>query len=56
MCNRPTVRIGIPEIDAMKGKEPAVCGFCLVQMPKIAAKQVRRDADERAFRRKFTGG
>ncbi len=55
MCNRPTVRIGIPEIDAMKGKEPVVCGFCLVQMPKSAAEQTRKDADEKAFRRKFTG-
>jgi hypothetical protein len=45
MCNRPTTRVGRPEIDAMKGKEPAVCGFCLVQMPRIAAEQVRKDAD-----------
>ena len=55
MCNRPTTRIGIPAIDAMKGKEPAVCGFCLVEMPKTAAEQVREDADEKAFRRKLTG-
>jgi hypothetical protein len=40
----------------MKGKEPVVCGFCLVQMPKSAAEQTRKDADEKAFRRKFTGG
>lgn len=45
MCNRPTIRIGIPAIDAMKGKEPAVCGFCLVDMPKTAAEHVREDAD-----------
>lgn len=55
MCNRPTPRIGIPAIDTMKGKEPVVCGFCLVEMPKTAAKQVRKDADEKAFRRKLTG-
>jgi hypothetical protein len=45
MCNRPTTRIGIPEIDAMKGKEPAICGFCLVETAKIIAKQARKDAD-----------
>ena len=56
MCNQPTPRIGIPEVDAMRGKEPVVCGFCLVQMPKFAAEQTRKDEDSEAFRRKFTGG
>jgi hypothetical protein len=44
VCNRPTTRIGIPEIDAMKGKEPAICGFCLVEMAKITAEQKRKNA------------
>ncbi len=56
VCNELTLRIGVPELDAMRGKEPAVCGFCLVRMPKTAAEQVRRDAEREAFRRKFTGG
>ncbi len=44
----------IPGIDAMKEKESAVCAFCLVEIPRIAADQVRKDADEKAFHRKFT--
>ena len=44
VCNRPTARIGIPEIDAMKGKEPAICGFCLVEMAKITAEQKSKNA------------
>ncbi len=44
MCNRATPRIGIREIDTMKGKEPAVCGFCLVEMAKAATAQTRKDA------------
>ena len=56
VCNEPTVRIGLPDLDAMRGKEPVVCGFCLVEMPKTAAEQTRRDAASEAFRRKFTGG
>ena len=43
-CNRPTARVGIKEIDAMKGKEPVVCGFCLRELLKVAIGQVRRDA------------
>ena len=33
-CGRPTVRIGLPLIDAMRsgGKEPVVCGTCLVAL------------------------
>ena len=34
LCNRPTTQIGVPEIDATKGKEPVVCGFCLVEITK----------------------
>lgn len=44
MCNRPTPRFGIPEIDVMRGKEPVVCGFCLVEMSETAAEQTRNDA------------
>ena len=46
ICNRPTPRIGIPEIDAMKGKEPVVCGFCLVEITKSATEQKRREQDQ----------
>ena len=33
-CGRPTVRIGLPLVDAMRsgGKEPVVCGTCLVAL------------------------
>jgi hypothetical protein len=55
VCNRPTTRIGIPEIDAMKGKEPAICGFCLVEMAKTAAEQTRKNAQSKTGR-KSTGG
>jgi hypothetical protein len=31
-CGQPTVRIGLPLVDAIRsgGKEPALCGNCLV--------------------------
>ena len=44
VCNRPTTRIGKPEIDVMKGKEPVICGFCLVEMAKITTEQKRKNA------------
>jgi len=28
----------------MKGKEPAICGFCLVEMAKIIAEQKPKNA------------
>jgi hypothetical protein len=33
-CGRPTVRIGVPLVDAMRsgGKEPVLCGTCLMAM------------------------
>ena len=31
-------------------------GFCLVQKPKFAAKQTRKDAESEDFLRKFIGG
>jgi hypothetical protein len=46
MCNEPTTRLGLPIVDAMRGKEPAVCGFCLVQMRQFAAEQIRRQQDQ----------
>ena len=55
MCNKPTTQIGIREIDTMRGKEPVVCGFCLVGISKSAAEQIRRDS-EGSISRKFTGG
>jgi hypothetical protein len=39
----------------MKGKEPAICGFCLVEMAKITAEQRRKNAESKTSR-KFTGG
>jgi hypothetical protein len=45
VCNRPTTRIGVPEIDAMKGKEPVICGFCLREVLKTTPEQVRKIAD-----------
>lgn len=42
VCDRPTTQVGIREIDTMKGKEPVVCGFCLVEISKFAAEQTRR--------------
>jgi hypothetical protein len=51
MCNRPTPRIAIQAIDTLKGKEPVVCGFCLVELAKTAAEQTRKDSDEKAFRK-----
>ncbi len=46
VCNRPATRIGIPGIDAMKGKEPVVCGFCLVEISKSATEQKTREQDQ----------
>jgi hypothetical protein len=33
-CGQPTVRIGLPLVDAIRsgGKEPALCGTCLVAL------------------------
>jgi hypothetical protein len=33
-CGRPTIRIGLPVVDAMRsgGKEPVLCGTCLVAL------------------------
>ena len=33
-CGQPTVRIGLPVVDAIRsgGKEPALCGTCLVAL------------------------
>ena len=46
ICNRPTPRIGIPVVDEMRGKDPVICGFCLVEIAKTATEQKRNDADE----------
>ena len=33
-CRQPTVRVGLPRVDAMRsgGKEPVLCGGCLVSV------------------------
>ena len=45
-CGQPTVRIGIPLVDAMRsgGKEPALCGTCLVALKERLEKT--RDQEE----------
>lgn len=55
VCDRPTTQVGIQEIDTMKGKEPVVCGFCLVEISKSATEQIRRGSED-STSRKFTGG
>jgi hypothetical protein len=55
VCNRPATRIGVPEIDAMKGKEPVVCGFCLVEISKSVTGQKHTDAESKTSS-KFTEG
>lgn len=42
MCNELTLRIGVPEIDAMRGKEPVLCGFCLVEVSRSATENAKR--------------
>ena len=45
ICDRPTTQIGIREIDMMKGKEPVICGFCLVEISKSVTEQKRKGAE-----------
>jgi hypothetical protein len=45
ICNRPTSRIGIPVVDEMRGKDPVICGFCLVEISKSVTEQKRKGAE-----------
>ncbi len=68
ICEQPTVRVGKHSVDEKRlsldptrsRKEPAVCGFCLVEMPTSAVelmKQsvVRRDLGEEPLREEPRG-
>ena len=47
-CGQPTVRIGLPVVDAMRrgGKEPALCGTCLVALKERLEKTRDQESDE----------
>ena len=47
-CGQPTVRIGLPVVDAMRrgGKEPALCGTCLVALKERVEKTRDQESDE----------
>jgi hypothetical protein len=47
-CGRPTVRIGLPLVDAIRsgGKEPAMCGTCLVALKERLEKIDSRESED----------
>ena len=47
-CGEPTVRIGLPLVDAIRsgGKEPALCGTCLVALKERLEKTRDQESDE----------
>jgi hypothetical protein len=47
-CGQPTVRIGLPVVDAMRrgGKEPALCGTCLIALKERLEKTRDQESDE----------
>ena len=47
-CGQPTVRIGMPLVDAIRrgGKEPVVCGTCLIALKKRLEKTRDQESDE----------
>ena len=47
-CGRPTVRIGLPLVDAIRsgGKEPAMCGTCLVALKERLEKTDSRQSED----------
>ena len=47
-CGQPTVRIGLPLVDAVRsgGKEPALCGTCLVALKERLEKRRDQESDE----------
>ena len=46
-CGRPTVRIGVPLVDAMRsgGKESVLCGTCLMAMKVRLEKTCGQEAE-----------
>ena len=47
-CGRPTVRIGLPLVDAIRsgGKEPAMWGTCLVALKERLEKMDSRESED----------
>ena len=50
-CGRPTVRIGLPLIDAIRsgGKEPVLCGTCLVSIKELLEARGQEPEDLRQW-------
>ena len=50
-CGRPTVRIGLPLIDAIRsgGKEPVLCGTCLVSIKELLETRGQKSEDLRQW-------
>jgi hypothetical protein len=46
-CGRPTVRMGLPLADAIRsgGKEPVVCGTCLVDLKERLEKMDSQESE-----------
>jgi hypothetical protein len=47
-CGQPTVRIGLPLVDAMRrgGKEPALCGTCLVALKERLERKRAQESED----------
>jgi len=47
-CGQPTVRMGLPLVDAMRsgGKEPVLCGICLVAIKEHQDKTRNQESQE----------
>ena len=47
-CGRPTVRIGLPLVDAIRsgGKEPVVCGTCLIALKERLEKPRGQESED----------
>ena len=48
-CGRPTVRIGLPLVDAIRsgGKEPAVCATCVLALKeRLEEKMDSRESED----------
>jgi hypothetical protein len=48
VCDQPTVRIGLPLVDAMRsgGKEPVVCGTCSLSVKERLDKTRGRESED----------
>jgi hypothetical protein len=47
-CGQPTVRIGLPLVDAMRrgGKEPTLCGTCLVALKERLERERAQESED----------